>query len=308
MEWPHKRFIQALLCGKMDMAGVSTEMIKWALPHNDTYARILLKDLYGKDPAYFEGKKQEITQDLLKSLKIESMYGYYFKKGVDVNLDSLQEAFNFMENREIRTLLFCTILAGMDFDEVELILNEKFDGLNATSDAIDTFVNYFFDLSGLSFKEKESLEKSFSTDLKTRRAFRLALQNDRSYMLWKLGAVPTKSFDDMMREMLTDTFYMFKEVSKDKKIDEATKIGALAVKLADRIDRLEENNKNADNIFSDLVFEPQEKTQEDLDAKTADEIGAEYGFSFKAEETDLDKIAPKRLQEEEIHGDSELDD
>ena len=57
-------------------------------------------------------------------------------------------------------------------------------------------------------------------------------------MLWKLGPAPDKSFNGMLSDMMVDRYYNFKERSKVDP-DTAQRWGALAVKLTDRLERLD---------------------------------------------------------------------
>jgi hypothetical protein len=293
MKWPHDKYVITLLCGKMSFEDIASEMLRWALPYDQDRVHELHKELEEKDPEYFKnGLTTEIKYDVLKEYKIEDMYGYFFERGVEVATDHLENTFHLLENRHLRTLLFSTILAGMSSDEIELILNEKYDNINTSSASVDAFIHYFFNLEGFSFKEKESLEKSFAKDVKIRRAFRDALKNDRDYMLWKLGAAPQKSFDAMIKDLFVDTVYLFKEFSKDKKIDEVSKLGTLAVRLSDRLEKYEETNKKADDIFSEFSLEPAEIKASEVSTVTAEDIGVNETFVFSDEENENSEIIP----------------
>lgn len=285
MKNPHRKFVEALVCGKMASEDIANEMVRWGLPFQNSLITKSYTAFKDKDPPWYAGKSEDVNPDLLKELKVAAMYGYIFNRGVDVDVTPVEEAFSFLENRNIRTLLFAMSLAGMDSEEVELIINEKFE-VNATSAGIDAFMFYFFNMDGFSYKEKEELEKGFTADVQSRRAFRWALKHDKQYMLWKLGANPNKSFDEMLRDMLTDSYFLFKEKSKSS-IDDATKLGTLAVKLADRLERVMDNDRKADDMFSEFKFDPEETHDLSASLSTAEELGAETGFDFEAEEISL---------------------
>ena len=148
--------------------------------------------------------------------------------------------------------------------------------------------------------------------MSTKRAFKLALKGDRNYMLWKLGAAPDKSFDQMLRDMLADSYYLFKEKAKTEP-DTAIKFGALSVKLADRLERVIQNDQKADDLFSEIKFDI-EKDNDIVKVPTADDIGAEVGGKFDDYEVksnlpkfkdmeDITSVGPKKIKDLEDLGD-----
>ena len=75
------------------------------------------------------------------------------------------------------------------------------------------------------------------SDHDLRAFYELALQGDKSYLMWKLGVAPEKSFDNMLREMFSDSYYNFKEYLA-RNPDMANKFGALAIRISERLDKI----------------------------------------------------------------------
>jgi len=277
MKWPHKKFIQALLCERYGPDQVLEELNKHNLPFPAQELQDIYMEIKPKQEAYFNHRRREIDRDFLDKEGLHRMWAYYFKKPTDLDTNPIKGAFALLENTQLRILLFAMALAGVSPEDAELIVNAKFD-INASSEDIDSFLFYFFNLEDFNYSEKTALEDLFAKDVPTKRAFKLALTGDKNYMLWKLGAAPDKSFDQMLRDMLADSYYIFKEKAKLDP-DTATKFGSLAVKLADRLERVMVNEQKADDLFSEIKFDI-EKNNEVVKVPTADEIGAEVGGKF----------------------------
>ena len=276
IKWPHKKFIQTLICGRLSADSILDHLQKWALPFPTDDLQDMYEEIREKHPAYFARTSHVIKAKILRTLKIEPIYAHYFKKGTTHDISHIPGIFKLLDNRQIRTFIFATVLAGISSDDIELILNGKFD-INASSLEIDGFIDYFFNLQDFVHRDKVVLEEQFAKDIDTKRAFRLALKNDRNYMLWKLGAAPQKSFNGMLRDMMHDSYYLFKEKSKNNP-EVATKFGSLAVKLADRLDRADQRENDADEFFNDMEFDIKENNSATIiNPVSLEDIGAEVG-------------------------------
>jgi hypothetical protein len=302
MKWPHKKFIQAILCERYGPDQVLEELDKWNLPFPTQDLQDIYIEIKPQQAAYFNHRRKEIDRDFLDKEGLHQMWAYYFKKPTELDTHPIGGAFALLENIQLRILLYAMALAGTSAEDMELIVNGKFD-INASSDDVDAFLYYFFNLSDFNYSEKVMLQDSFAKDVNTKRAFKLALKGDRDYMLWKLGAAPDKSFDNMLRDMLADSYYLFKEKAKSDP-DTATKFGSLAVKLADRLERVIQNDQKANDLFSEIKFDLG-KDNEIIKAPTAEEIGAEVGGKFDDYDTksklpdfkhvaDIGTIAPQK--------------
>ena len=285
MKWPHKKFIQALLCERYGPDQVYEELSKVNLPFPAQDLQDMYMEIKPQQAAYFNHRRKEIDRDFLDKEGLHQMWAYYFKKPTELDTYPVKGAFALLENVQLRILLYAMALAGTSAEDMELIVNGKFD-INASSDDVDAFLYYFFNLKDFNYSEKVMLQDSFAKDVNTKRAFKLALKGDKNYMLWKLGAAPDKSFDQMLRDMLADSYYLFKEKALTDP-ETATKFGSLAVKLADRLERVIQNEQKANDLFSEVKFELG-KDDEIIKAPTAEEIGAEVGGKLDEYETKSD--------------------
>jgi len=265
MNLPHIKYIQALLCGKMPLDDILIECQKWSFPFPvDADMNQILDDLRKDDPEFFNGNKDRVDRDIIDNLEVTPMVVYKFGYGAFMDLQGIEGSFKLLENHNIRSMLYAMFLADMSIDDIELTINEKFDNLNSTTEAIQAFKHYYFNLKNYSYKDKQELEKTFISGVSEKRMFRVALKGDTDYLLWKFNAAPKRSLDSMLKEMLNDSFYLFKEKAHSD-ADVATRFGALALKLADKIDRIQDVQNKADDLFADLIFEsPDPKKVKDV--------------------------------------------
>ena len=275
MRLPHKRFIQTLMVGKKLPEQIDRILNKYGLPVIADYTGISA-DIVKVDPDFASGKEDKISQEALKKLNIESMYGRMFSRAVDPDIAHLDTTFKMLDWQEIKVLLYACLVAGIHPEEIELIINEKFD-INASPESVDAFIHYFFDLSDFTRKERYELEEKFALDLTEKRSINHALKKDKDHMLWKLGVNPDRSYDSMLKEMFSDSFYLFKEKSKTQ-ADMAIKFGTLAVRLSDRIDRVIQAEDKSKSFFDEIDFNIKES--EDIQAPTPEDLDVELEDKF----------------------------
>ncbi|MCK5613650.1 hypothetical protein KAR91_67920, partial [Candidatus Pacearchaeota archaeon] len=153
-------------------------------------------------------------------------------------------------------------LAKITDEDIELIVNGKFNMSYSHVD-IEQFLHYFFDVKGWNIKQKTSFVTEVA-DKALKRAYNLALDGDKDYLVWKLGAAPDKPVDEMLRDMVSDTYYNFKERSLSNP-EEAQRWGALLVKLVDRAEKLDKDTGNKQDIFASFEFNMAQSNQRDAD-------------------------------------------
>jgi len=277
---PHKRFLQALICAKMPADDVLVEMDRWSLPFIPDIYNTLLADIKKKDISFFKSKNRPwIDRDVVDSLEVTPLLIYRFNYPAGLNTEPVKEAFDMLSNNNIRIMIYAMALADINVSDIELVINEKYD-INASSGGVSAFLHYFFDLKDFTFAEKQDLEKSFVRDVNARRIFKVALRGNKDYTLWKLGANSGKSLDSMLREMMVDSFYSFKEKNKSD-ADVAIKFGNLALKLADKIDRIDEAANKTEDFFNDLEFENSGETNKSFEEiKTLDDVDVDTTPTF----------------------------
>lgn len=118
---------------------------------------------------------------------------------------------------------------------------------------VKMFLKYFFNVDDWTLRDRQNYVNGI-TDPNLLKFYKMALKGDKDYLLWKLGAAPEKDFGMMLKDMVHDSYYNFKEQSKVKP-SVAQKWAGLAIKLTDRLDNLEKGDKKGGaNFFENYEF------------------------------------------------------
>lgn len=288
MKLPHYKYLLTLLVGKMSPQEIMKDLQANSLPVPPAKEVTNLHDnLVFEQEEYF---KSNIPVDLnwLNDLGIEAMYGYKFKKQVTVSIDGIPGAFKVLNDSNMYRTISSLAMSGVTPEDIELIVNGKYD-IEYSSEDLDTFLHYFFDVSKWTRYEKEEYAKNIK-DTALSMFYNIALNEEKDYLMWKLGVAPNKSFDAMLRDMTVDSYYNFKEQAT-RNPDQAQKWGTLMLKVQERLEKVEKDlNADTDsasdleNIFTRILKKkPQQKEETSFEADV-NIVGKEVPKIIKLEE------------------------
>lgn len=259
MKIPHIKYIEALVCSKLSRDTIvdKLEEQEFFIPFDGidqvhaTLAQI--------NPDYI--LKNQPDPNWLIELGVDKMVAHIRKLEMPNGTIGIEGAFRLLEDPLMYRLITSLALAKITDEDIELIVNGKFN-INYTSEDITEFLHYFFNLKNWSLTDKvEYVDLVNNPDLK--RFYKMALKEDKDHLVWKLGAAPNKSFDSMLREIMTDSFYNFKEMSKTN-ADVAQKWATLALRTVEKLDKLDQSTKEKKDIFSEITFKlNKEKSKEE---------------------------------------------
>jgi hypothetical protein len=288
---PHLKYIQTLIVGQRTAVEIVEELTRLKLDVVPDIITKIYQDLFKQQPTIFDKVKSiDPDHDWMADLDILGMYGYRFEKSIAISKDGIQGAFKILDDSKICNIIYPLALAGISTEDIELTCTGRFD-INYEPNDFIQFLHYFANFKGWTNADKE-LYVGTILEPTLKEHYKLALKGDKNYLLWKLGAAPNKSFDQMLREMFTDCFYYFKEKQKKEAVD-AQRWGMLAVKISDRLDRIDEDSKNKKTIFDQVKFEladEKPKTEEIVDFNS---IGAEIPDINNLSLPDLDTLKQK---------------
>tara|TARA_B100000131_G_C18024127_1_gene575745 strand:- start:514 stop:1146 length:633 start_codon:yes stop_codon:yes gene_type:complete len=171
---------------------------------------------------------------------------------VPTGTHGIKGALEVLDDPLMYRLITAMALAGITKEDIELIVNGKYN-IHYGAEDIEMFLKYFFKVDDWSLSQKKEYVEEIE-DSSLARFYKLSLKGDKDYLLWKLGAAPDKSFNGMLRDMMVDSYYNFKERSKVDP-DTAQRWGALAVKLTDRLERLEKETGEKKDLFEAIQFQ-----------------------------------------------------
>lgn len=258
MKIPYIKYVEALICCRFprDIIVEKLEEQEFFIAFNgvdqvhNTLAQI--------NPDYI--LKNQPDPDWLMELGVDKMVSYLRKLEMPNGTDGIEGAFRILEDPLMYRLITSLAIAKITNEDIELIVNGKYN-INYTAEDIKEFLHYFFNVKSWSLSDKlEYIEAVVQPDLK--RFYKLALKEDKDHLVWKLGAAPTKSFDTMLKEIVTDSFYNFKEMSRTNP-DLAQKWGTLALRTVEKLEKLEQTNNDKRDIFNEIMFKLNNTSKQD---------------------------------------------
>ena len=170
----------------------------------------------------------------------------------------VEGALRILDDPHMRRLITAMSLCDIQDTDIDLIVNARYN-YNYQAEDAQIFVRYFADFREYKYKDREAYVEQV-TDKDSKRVFKLALTGDKNMLLWNLGLAPDKSFDSMLRDIATDSFYFFKERMKNHLEDDAQKWATLFLKTQERIDKLDADNDDKKTLFGEIQFQIQTKS------------------------------------------------
>ena len=251
---PEKKYIQTLIVGKNNAALIVDELQMRKIPIPSIEMKAIYNEVVKSCPIpnfFHEDCKVDPPTEWLENLGISAMYAYRFNKPATDSIKGCKGAFDMLEDPKMVKYIHALCLSGVDKDDIELILNAKYNISFETPD-FEKFMTYFANYDGWSYTDKEMfVNQVLDQDLK--KVYRNALTKDRTTLIWELGlgTDPDASFDDMLKDMFTDTYFYFKRTAQFKPED-AVKFATLATKLSDRMDAIRDRDTEQKDLYTEL--------------------------------------------------------
>jgi hypothetical protein len=264
-KYPHLEFVKVLLVGRLSAAAINDTLVKLGLGKVDfDDLAALRRDIVTvyPDQEYLYPIKKYQTEvkrpcvpadadiDWLVETNLSPMFGHYFKIEVP-STTGIQGAFNLLDDPLMFRLVTALAITGITDEDIELLVNGKYNQHYGSED-ITEFLNYFFNLKKWTRVQKAHWIKAAAPP-EFSKYYKIALKGDKDYLIWKLGAAPDKSFEQMLAEMSTDAYYNFKEQSRTNP-ETAQKWGGLAVKLIEKLDKVKKDEQKSNDFFDMIEF------------------------------------------------------
>lgn len=262
MEFPYIKYVETLALGRLSPSQIVEKLCEYGLVFPEELIIKVINKLKMLYPEHYSDVSF-INTELLVEMKVDRMFGYEFSIEVPYGTEGIEGAINIVNDPLMYRLVTSLALAKITDEDVELIVNGKFN-MSYSHEDIDQFLHYFFDVKGWNIKQKTTFISDVA-DKSLKRAYKLALDGDKDYLVWKLGAAPDKPVDEMLRDMVSDTYYNFKERSLSNPED-AQRWGALLVKLVDRAEKLDKDTGTKQDIFASFEFNMAEANPKDAEA------------------------------------------
>lgn len=266
---PFIKYAEALVACKIPNTVILDRIhnlnVQFSKDFKEEYIVEIYNKLYPTNTDYFNkpGSIPELTW--LNSLDITKFVAFELKLELPDGTPGIKGALEIMHDADMYKTITAMAMAKINDEDIELIVNGKYN-IHYEADDIREFLFYFFNVSEWSLTAKKYYTSLIVNDPKLKKAYELALEGDKDYLIWKLGIAPDKSFDKMLRDMMTDSYYNFKEKSKVDG-DTAQKWAGLALRITDRVDKLEKDSDDKKSIFDKIQFVMQGKGELKLNNK-----------------------------------------
>ena len=255
MKVPFIKYIEALVASKKSYEEIfmivkNLDVTMSTLFTEDDILQVV-NHVVGTNPEYF--KSTDLVPDLpwLKKLDIEKMVAYILNLQIPEGTIGISGAMEIIKDKNMYQTMSALALSTVTEEDIELIVNAKYN-IHYGPDDIREFLHYFFNVENWNLSDKKDYVALVS-DHKLKKHYEMALAGDKDYLIWKLGIAPDRSFDGMLREMGTDCFYHFKEKTKAYP-DEAQRWGNLALRIVDRLEKLNQDTNEKKTLFDEIEF------------------------------------------------------
>ena len=305
MKIPHIKFLTVLVAERLDNQEDLKELQQHSLQVPQSKEVNALRETLKLGQAKYFGDIREVVEtSWLHELGIEAMFGFRNSIQVAESIDGIKGSYKVINDKAIYRIITSLAMSGVIPEDIELIINGKYD-IEYSSNDLDTFLYYFFNLDGWSHYDKEAYVTSVK-DGQLRMFYAMALEEEKDYLMWKLGIASNKSFPQMLRDMRDDTFYNFKEQS-NRNPEMAMKWGQLALKVDERLEKVEAELQAKSDMHEDIefVFRKGEKDEEEpveekkKDIREPEEIVTEN--PFKGINPKLIKESPPIMRPEDLN-------
>lgn len=284
---PEKLYLRTLIIGRNNSALIVDELKSHNinLPDENAMKRIY-EEVVTSNPAYFQDPAQQPTDEWIEQMDVQPMYYFRYNKAADspVSVQGCRGAFKILEDPKIVRYIHALRLNGVPVEDIELVINAKYN-ISFESADFEVFIKFFANYQDWTYQDKELFIQNYAGEPDFKKLLKSALTSDRSQLMWELGlgTDPNASFDSMLREMTTDSFYLYKKNIKHDP-DNATKFSQLFIKLMDRMEQNKEKEASAKDLFSELKIKL--VTEDTKDKKKSNIIAKE----------DMDIEVPERTE------------
>lgn len=287
---PYENYIKALIAGRMTNKEISKDLTKhnMSLPSHK-YVTELRGQMRKTQQDYFDKKVDEPEQNWLENQQVKRMVGHKFNVSISDSIEHMDGVFRLLLDPKLYKSITTLVMGSMPNEDIELVLNGKYD-LELTSDHVDDFIHYFFNLNNWSHHDKvHFVNRIKSKDLK--RYYKMALTEDIDFVLWELDLDPQKEYDQMLKSMAGDCFFNFKK-SANRNPNDSIKWGKLFIKVSDKLEEYDEQmqkESDKEQATKDLFSAIRKPKNNDKNNKT-DEDNIEIHKQDESDEPEIKSL------------------
>jgi len=260
---PHKRYVYLLFLRRLPFTTINEELVKIGLhPITEQFYKEVKSDLTELLPLYMADYKVvvagvEIPMEVVDQMGIRELYAYKYDKRYFVSTDNdvefyIDKALKTLSNPNNAVPLKVLAMAGIDIPEIELYVNSR-RGTALDTRVFEYFFKYFFDVFDWTFEERKYYQKvEPNSDLKALYDHALDTTNmDINMLVWKLGFYPDVSMHEMLSNIFTESYYLFK-TTKKRNPDQAQKWASTAMRLFGELKEMDNKQDTTLSMLEDI--------------------------------------------------------
>ena len=245
---PEKLYIQTLIAGGFTPMMVIEELTRLNLDINTNTMESIIDEVKTVTPSLI------FDDDIIEALELSPMYYYRFSKPApsNISIEGCEGALKMTEDPQLKKIILGLSIAGINPIDVELLINGRYQVTHEAQD-FQNYLKFFCNFEEWSYADKEAyIDKLKDPELKVILK-KAALKGDRHYLVWKLGlgTDPNMSMEQIFTDMMSDSYFSFKELIKLRPED-AQKFAQLAIRLSDRLDTSKSKEKESHNLLDEL--------------------------------------------------------
>lgn len=255
MKLPFVKYLEALVACRWDNETISEKLKELPIPLAKNFPEpginMVRETLKSLDPEYFTFpfKKDYPDHEMLNSKGIYDVVHFLLKLDAGYNIDYLKGTFDLVNDPDMFTKMTALAMANVTKEDIELLIQGKYN-IHFNELEIKTFLDLFFNTKGWTLGDKKEYI-TYIKDPDLISFYEMAIEGDKSYLMWKLGIAPQVSMEQMLHDLTSDAYYMFKEKSKYTP-SEAQAWAGLVLRSMERAEKLSTDKERASDFFKEF--------------------------------------------------------
>jgi hypothetical protein len=255
MKLPFVKYLEALVMCRYDNEKIQEELHQMPIPLAKDFPEGAINNvrevLQEKDPEYLKPpfKSDYPDMDLIGTMGISDLVHYLLKIDAGIPLKHISGAFELLYDADMFEKISALALANVTEQDIELIVHGKYN-IHYDESQIKAFLFYFFNVNEWTISDKKDYLKRIK-DEDLAEYYKLALDGDKNYLMWKLDIAPQKSFEVMLQDLGSDAYYFFKEKAKYSP-SEAQVWAGVFLRTVERAEKLQSDKSKDNDFFKDI--------------------------------------------------------
>ncbi len=147
MKYPFIKYVETLVMRKLPPEDVKAGLDIYNLEMPLSDIMVIREGLEKAFPEYFKSPEIVPPSEVLEQINIETMFAYLYKVYTPKSVKGVKGSFEVVNDMLMYRLITSLALAKITEEDIELIVNGKFN-IDYEHEDIESFLHYFFDVQG----------------------------------------------------------------------------------------------------------------------------------------------------------------